>query len=466
MSGWDYDLASVANSGPTIGWLLRSWRSDVAHLSASGVAAELGVARSAVANWEADRRRPSKTDLTALDTLYRAGGALVRLCESTATPTAFDADSTWWHHFSRSSGPCWAWVRVERPSGRVRIQARWGPLRIEVERRCGPEGVIITLPVSTPEPPVCVTIDPPGWVDFGSERIPSALPVPSSSVVTEIRPVWPLEPAVALFAKPLRPLLELRGGWVDDLKQALGLAGGASDSTNDSRIEDLTIHPPYNSPDPSSQWPGPRYRALREARAMSRSEVAKSVSALAEDEPLGAGQLEVLEQGGHPRVHHLAARLDVTYHAGGRTLVSTVEVTQRGAEAVLHLPVWWHGPLWVQPITPDRREEAGVIGIRWGPWKKWVRLRPSAVVSTRKNGGDPTGPTVMLPESWRLRAGIGQHPAACPIDYGWWPATTDDAAEILKRHAPAYLGLFNGKAEDLRSGRTGRPISPRGDQQT
>jgi len=444
-----YHLLLVTESGPTVGWLLRAWRSNVAGLGASEAAGQLGVARSAVANWEADRRRPSIAELAGLDAIYGARRALVGLCEAVATPSAFDADGSWWHHFPEGAGQCWAWVRLNRPGCQVRIQARWGPLQIDLRRHCGAKGVIVTLPVSTPEPPVCVTIDPPGWVDFGVGRIPAALPIPSSSVVADIRPVWPPEPAVALFARPLHPLLQLHGGWIDELKRALGIANGSSHPERSHRIEDLSTHPPASPSDPSPRWPGPRYRALRETRAMSRKGAAASVTALCDTQPLTPGQLEVFEQGGQPRVAQLAARLDVIYAADGRTLMSEIEVMERGPGLTLRPPAWWHGPLWIQPYTRQGNDDMSVIGICWGAWEKSVRLRPHAVVSTRKNGGDKTEPTVTLPEGWLLRAGLGRHPAAQPIDYGWRPATTADARRILARHAPAYVRLFNGNVEDL-----------------
>jgi len=435
--------------GASVGWLLKAWRSDVAGVSASYAAAQLGVTRSAIANWEGDCRRPSSAEIAGLAVIYGGGQALVDLCGAVATRTAFDPDRTWWHQFPDRAGECWAWVRLDKPPGTVRIEARWGPLQINIRRRCGAEGVIVTLPVSTPEPPVCVSIDPPGWVDFGLGHIPAALAIPSSSVVADIRPVWPPEPAVALFARPLHPLLQLRGGWIDELKRALGIAGGASDPDRSHRIEDLSTHPPASSSEPLPQWPGPRYRALRETRAMSRKSAAAAVTALCDTEALTPGQLEVFELGGQPRVAQLASRLDVIYAADGRTVISEIEVVQRGSGFSLRPPAWWHGPLWIQPYARQGNGDMGVIGISWKAWEKSVCLRTHAVVSTRKNGGDNTAPTVTLPEGWLLRAGLGRHPAAQPIDYGWWPATTTDARRILTRHAPAYARLFNGNVEDL-----------------
>ncbi len=402
-----------------------------------------------MANWEAGTRRPSKADVAVLDNAYEAGGTLVGLCEALQTPAVFDADKVWWHHFARSSGPCWAWIRAVEPGRRMRFDARWGPLHVELTRRVGPDGLIIALPVSTPEPPVRFTLDRPGWVAFGVGRVPPTLHIPSLNVVGYIRPVWPAEPLVALFAGPLRPVLRPHLTWVDDLKTILGFTVAASGSPDGATREDLTPHAPHMTADFESQWSGERYRALREVRGLSRVEAASSVTSLSSKHPVTAGALETFEASGNPRVASLAPRLDVVYQGQGRTVVSEVSVTRDGTRWLPGFPDWWRGPVWMQATRRSSDSKPATIEITWGHWRKRMFLRPHAVIGTRKASSGPSQPTLKLPDGWSLRAGIGEHPKALAIDFGWWPATAGDARQILLRYSPVYVDLVGGNIDDL-----------------
>lgn len=446
--------SEVQRSGhpwPTVGWLLRSWRTSVARRTASSVAAAVGVTRAALANWEADQRRPSSGDLAALDAAMGAGGSLLGLCNATGTPSALGVDRTWWHQFSAGSGPCWAWVRTGEAPARIRVHARWATLEIDVERDCGAEGVILTLPVSTAETPLCVTIDEPGWVDFGNGVIPGSFQIPSSSVVPAIRRVSPGEPVVALFAAGVKAVLKRRGDWVERVDETVGLSTAwRTEAQRGDQAADLRSQEPCTGPPPLSQWPGVRYRRLREARVQSRREASLAVSALWPEQPLTEGQLETFEGGGRPRIEHLAERLDLVYRAGGRTFVSATRVDPTSSGWQLRLPDWWLGPVWVQPFReePSAAEQAK-IGIQWGPWQKWIRTRSHAVFSTHKMRLGPSAPRVLLPEGWALAGGIGAHPAAAPIDFGWWPISERHANQIFKHQVPHYLDLFGRSMSDI-----------------
>lgn len=438
----------------TVGWLLRHWRTHVARRSASGVAAELGTVRAAVANWEAGRRVPDADRIHQIDRIYGAGGALAGLCRAVGTPSALDADSMWWHHFDHGRAPCWAWVRVPDGHPSVMVGARWGPLRVDVRLPGGPEGAIITLPTSTADPPVCVSVDPPGWVEFGTGPIPPSLPIPSRSVVRHIRPVLPPDPALTLIAGRLRPLMSANAGWVDQLRGALGVGRHLVDATlvsTGASVADLTMHDPSPPLPGASHWSGRRYQDLRHARNMSRQLVADSVTDLWPAEPLLDGQLETFEAGGKPRVDDLAGRLDVVYRADGRSFVAPSGIAREGEGVLLRPPVWWHGPLWVQPYRTDGEGGAGVVRIRWDPWEKAVRLRPGTVVSFRKRSGDLSRPTVLLPEGWAVRSGIGLHPGAVPVDHDWAPIDDERARPIFSRYVEVYLELFGRSARDVRA---------------
>ncbi|MGH9128249.1 MAG: helix-turn-helix domain-containing protein [Acidimicrobiales bacterium] len=94
-----------------VAWLIRTWRADVAGIPAARVAAEVGVGRSTVSNWESGRRNPDPEALARLDGLFDAGGALVDLARALRTPEGLDARTTWWNNFPPSCGPAWAWIR-------------------------------------------------------------------------------------------------------------------------------------------------------------------------------------------------------------------------------------------------------------------------------------------------------------------------------------------------------------------
>jgi len=73
----------------TTGWL-STWRQEVVGRSATDVATELRVARSALSNWESDRRQPDAPTVEQLDRLYGERGALVDLLAAVGTPAGLD----------------------------------------------------------------------------------------------------------------------------------------------------------------------------------------------------------------------------------------------------------------------------------------------------------------------------------------------------------------------------------------
>lgn len=83
--------------------LLRTWWVEVSGLRASEVAKALGVARSALSNWESGLRAPSRALLARLDDLYGAGGALIDMVAALGTPRGLDPYLVWWHNFCTCS---------------------------------------------------------------------------------------------------------------------------------------------------------------------------------------------------------------------------------------------------------------------------------------------------------------------------------------------------------------------------
>jgi len=438
----------------TVGWLLRRWRTDVVRRTAAGVAADLGIVRAAVANWEAGLRVPDRARLEQIDRLYCANGTLAALCRAVGTPDALDPDRVWWHHFPDQGGPCWAWVRVPRPPAVVSVSGRWGPLRADVQADCGSTGLLLTLPTSSSHPPLCVTVDPPGWVDFGNGAVPAELPIASRSVLSAIRPVLPPDPALGLMLGRLRPLMRAGTEWADRLESALGvgqLLGVGSPAPPERRVLDLSTRPASAPIVSSTQWDGARYRLLRRARNMSRGYAAERVSELWPAEPLLEGQLELFERGGRPRVDELPARLDLVYQADGRSLVAPSGIARDSGAVFLRPPSWWQGPLWIQPFSVGEFDETARLRIVWEPWEKVILVGSGSVLSFRKSARELSRPAVHLPDGWGLRAGIGKHPEAVSVDHDWWPLSDERAKSIFHQYVGAYLALLGRNVDSPRN---------------
>ena len=434
--------------------LLRVWRVEVAGVAASDVAATLGVARSAVANWESGLRAPSSQMLGALDSLYNAGGALVDLAGALGSPRGLQARSQWWHNYDARGGPVWAWARCDATTAFVRLRLRWGPLSLRVEQRFDSRGLIVTVPASVANPPVQAEVDPPGWVDFGQGRIPRQLEIRRLGAFSHVNLVDPADHALWIIASRLRPALNGDGRWIDKLKTLLGLRGdlvedSLTQAAPPTAVTDVTgqgVSSPNDSP---YAWSGARYRTLRKARGLSQSDAATHASALAPAARVSDDQIAVLEAGGHPRVPDLRARLDVIYRADGQSLRQILPATRASdGTVVVNPPPWWTGPIWLTP-NGEGTTAPGEIGLRWPPWEHRLRLHPGTVLTTRMAPGQDQPLVVELPPGWSLSAGLGARPDAVGINYGWHAIDTPSVDQIFNHYHRVYLELFNKTQSDL-----------------
>ena len=63
----------------------------------------------------------------------------------------------------------------------------WGVFAFDCSSECDDRGVIVTSPVSMPNPPAWVHLREPGWVDFGRGEVPVALGIPTFTALSAAR---------------------------------------------------------------------------------------------------------------------------------------------------------------------------------------------------------------------------------------------------------------------------------------
>lgn len=281
------------------------------------------------------------------------------------------------------------------------------------------------MPVSVSNPPAHVHLEPPGWVDFGTGQIPDALPIAHKSAFSHISLLDPSDHTLAIIAARLQPLLDRDGRWIEKL---VGLAGRRPDLVAaafghfqpPAALIDLTLHPPAAEPSAApvhnQEWSGSRLRQLREARGMSQADTANRVTNLDPAVPVTDDQIAKLEAGGHPRVAHLRARLDVAYRGDGRTICAAIPTVARPSDHTVTItpPPWWTGPIWLVPDAPPGAPTDTII-LRWPPWQHRIRLHPHTPLATRKAPGMPKPLDIELPPQWTLTWGLGNHPHADTI---------------------------------------------------
>ena len=217
--------------------------------------------------WENGRRRPGIDEVEALDHLYRAHGALVDLALALGTPAAYHHDTPG-HTTPRArvalTGPGSS-PPTCRPS---RGRAALGGVRAHWAEACDDRGLIVTTPVSMPNPAVWVHLREPGWVDFGRGEIPPQLGVPMLDALARAQVAGGGHSPAGLVAP-----------WIVDrfisdrhfAERVLGFFGSRPDlvrqvfSTTEgwNRVTRL-VSPRADPTDPHDPFSGAAYRRLRE----------------------------------------------------------------------------------------------------------------------------------------------------------------------------------------------------------
>ena len=236
--------------------------------------------KSTISAWETGRSSIDIDGLRQLDDCYEADGALLGLVRAMQSPSALSPRMEWAHNFQpsegvsrRSGGPVWVWLRPspEAPD-RLRAVLWWGVLGIKVDQACGPDGLVITCPISTHHPAAHVRmVGARGWADFGRGPIPTKLNMQVVTVLPRLQFFGARQAATSAFSDALHSIL----GSGRIFERLAGFAGVRSDVIQQAlvqfgagqRTKDLTDERAWHTGlDPMVSFEPSDYRRFREAR--------------------------------------------------------------------------------------------------------------------------------------------------------------------------------------------------------
>jgi transcriptional regulator with XRE-family HTH domain len=413
----------------------------------------MGRSPSALSQWETGRRRSGRLvtlrDLQALDVVYGAQGALVDIALSVGTPAGLPARTCWAHNPQGPSGPAWAWLRPRRGAGRVVARLLWGAFRLDLAEPCDDRGLFVTTPMSMPNPAVWVHLRESGWVDFGRGPVPSHLGIRTVDALVAADLGTGGHSAAGLVAPNVAARFEEDEEWAEEVLEFLGHRRDLVRSvfraipTREIGV-DLSDSGDGTGPVPAG-FSGAEYRALREARRLSQTEVARLVTRLMPEDPVSDDQVGLVERDRTPRSRFLRARLDQVYRADGHTCVERVNVMGVRSPFCAELPAFWIGPIWFTfRANTDAMADAR---IEWGQHHKRMRVRSSTTVTCRRPTTEPTPFVVCCPEGWTVEAGLGARPDARDVNWGWFRIDDDQ----LKRPPvnDVFLGWFGRTSEEF-----------------
>ena len=119
----------------------------------------------------------------------------------------------------------WVWIRPQSESdGHVRAALWWGVLGLKVDQACGPEGLVVSSPVSTDHPALFVQmLDAPAWVDFGHGVFPQSFGVPNLAALPHLDFFGVGQAATSAFSDALHSNF----GFKPNLRAPIGLCRAA-----------------------------------------------------------------------------------------------------------------------------------------------------------------------------------------------------------------------------------------------
>lgn len=330
--------------------------------------------------------------------VYGAGGALIDVAFGLDSPAALDPRRVWWHNCPPGGAPAWAWIRPDPDASSTRATAFWGAFRCDAPDTIGPEGVVLAVASSVPNPPIRVVMDPPGWVDFGRSEFPDCLGVPVISVLdnarlhdlaTNVEAVLPRR-SIDTISEPQRRLIRV-------FHDALGEPASAAEATigtlehRRQEFDDLSGLSVSALPRPGLLLDGDSYARLRRHRRMSRSKAAELASGLLVGRAVSDDQMEQLESGGQPRCERIGSRLDTVYRADGHTCIEVVGARPGSTgQVIVEFPSYWVGPVWVSVLGPPggggrpcrlrHRHQRRLAATRRGPGRHGIPFLSLATV--------------------------------------------------------------------------------------
>lgn len=421
--------------------LLRWWRSDVARRSQRDLATSLGVARTAVSNWERGTRLAS-IDADRLDAALAGDGALRGLLWAVGTPWGLPPVRVWTNVYRGPSSPVWMWIRSDAP--RVAVEAEWGLYGLEVDGELPPNGRFITLGASIDESPLKVVLSEPGWVDFGRGSLPEDIPgaevhdaldimKQSSAAGDPFNDLLSANLAATVERPPPGPQAPDQEPFGSLTSFLDGLAAGGRQA------------PGRRSPLPAGRESQERsaFARLREARKLSLGE---TVARLQAETGISVGKdtLRRFEVGtGRPNRPLLPVALDHVLGGNGHLALETIR-SGTGPGTVV-FPDYWNAPIWLELDGPRAPVPDGLVAeLQWGGWRRALTGDlPLAVICH----GAPrvlridTAPTV------RWSVGVGRRQGATPIDQGWLPTSVDATQEAISAYREALMDAVRATAD-------------------
>ncbi|HET6949987.1 MAG TPA: hypothetical protein VFI47_06420, partial [Acidimicrobiales bacterium] len=405
---------------------------------------------STVSQWETGQRGARgvrRHQLDALDDCYGAGGALADLADALGTPAGLPPRTTWAWNFPGPSGPVWAWIRPALGAA-VRARLLWGAFRYDCAPKSDDRGVFVASPTSMPNPAVWVHLAGPGWVDFGRGVVPPQLGIPVLDPLATADLAGGGHTPAGLVSADVSARFADDPVWADAVLRFFGTRPDLvrrvfTESTIHERVLDLTRTASRQAPLPP--FPAGGYRALRECRRLSCAEAAAAATALLPAEPVSDDQIGLLERGGNPRPLLLRARLDTVYRADGHTCVEVLGSTSHRSPHVVAVPRFWTGPVWFGFAAEATATADATIEL--GPSHKRVRVRTGVTVTCRQPPHERVPFRVHCPEGWHVTAGLGMHPEARDVNWGWRRAGDDAAGGAPVNEA--FLRLFGRTAADF-----------------
>ncbi|MEL7158734.1 MAG: helix-turn-helix transcriptional regulator, partial [Actinomycetota bacterium] len=261
------------------GDILRWWRGDVLDLTQQQAADRLNVQASALSHWERDARAISIAPDT-IDEALEGQGVLRSLLWAANTPDGLDPGHLWTKVFPGPSAPVWVWIRS--PASKIFLQAEWGVARIDTVLEPGPNGAFITVGASVPDSPVVLYMSEPGWADFGWGELPQAMP--GAPVLAAVS-MFSASSADGRFMEFFRS--HVQAELADPSSPRPRLAEVVPESI-ERFVADRTRREPVK--EPHKNWPvhaegidavdRQRFARLRQARGLSRTEMARRVTKL------------------------------------------------------------------------------------------------------------------------------------------------------------------------------------------
>lgn len=439
----------------SVAYLIRTWRENVG-LTQNAVASTLRVGASTLSQWESGRRKVDAETVADIDRLVGADHALSDLAFAVGTPTGLPCLSRWAHNFAREDRAVWAWLRCPTDviDESVKAGIIWGPWRGVVDVPSG-DGLVVTSPVSVPNPAALVQLGSPGWVDFGRGAPPWWLPVPIVDATKIVAPDDDTDFVLGLVSDKLAARLKENGRTAADLATFLDLPSAAIEAVVGSgggrQAGGVTIPKrPAVVGRSRADSKGDLLRAVRVARNLSLRDVVRIAASLPGisdlDEPISLHAIRQLEKGQYPRVPEIVPRLDVVYGCDGLLTHHYIFRERQGRLLRERFPPYWVGPVWLEVVPTEN--QAGHIEIRWNGHRRPVELHGPTFVTFRQAWAGMPPVEIACIDSCIVSGGLGREDEAVDINAQWIPDGYREPIVVDEVFA-AVLGMGHKTLEDF-----------------